>query len=149
MLTTTEYYDRLVASAVNGHSTVGVDGPLYHAQCMLFVNEPVINKATVLADLTEPVYSGYGNTTPTFTGPVRDGELKTALQSDLQIFQLDPGDDEENINGYALLDSAGTHLLAVERFDTPVGLVDQYSYCAFTIQLTFQQDNPGGASLVQ
>lgn len=149
MIVTTEYYDQLQALAMIGHSTVGIDGPLYHAECMLFINDIVPAKDTVIGDLDPPTYGTYGNTTPTFSGPLRDSSERTALISDLQLFQQAIGDPELSIKGWALVNAGGTQVYMCENFSTPQGLIDEYSFVAFTINLTFQQTDPGTADITQ
>ncbi len=149
MIVTTEYYDQLLAAEMVANHVGASAGPLYNAECMLFINSIVPAKDTVLADLDPPTYGTYGNTTPTFSGPVRDSSERTALISDLQLFQQANGDPELTIVGWALIDSGGTHLLMAEVFDPPQGLIDEFSFVAFTINLTFQQTDPGTADITQ
>lgn len=148
-LTTTEFYDALdAAGLIHADTTVPFNGALQGCKTMLYTNTLTITKATVLADLTVPTYTGYGSVTTGFTGPTRDDSGFMGLDSTLQTFQMDDDDDPTVVLGYGIVDTGGTHLLAAENFPAAQALQDPYSFVAFVIRWQCSNEAAGGATLV-
>jgi hypothetical protein len=142
--------DGMDASAVTDttQTSGGVAGVLNGAKIMLFVNNLSPNKQTLLAALTEASYTGYARQTATWSTPARNENNFMSTRSLLMSWQPTDGVTPNTIYGYAILNPAGTVLLAVELLPVPVGLVDAFSYLGIVSEYTPASSNPGQCTVV-
>lgn len=122
-LVTTDALDKLVAEAAIGHSTVGVDGPLYQPSIGLFTNNPSLVKTTKDEDLVDPVYSGYaGHDTISWQGPIREDDGSYTIITESQLFQSASADPyvPDTVAGVKITDGDDPAvLLAFGELDEP------------------------------
>lgn len=100
----------------------GVGGQYAGGKVMLFTNNIVPTKATVLADLTEATFGGYARTTLAgWTAPYVNMAGNYSIDNlDIQEFDGDGSGPDEAIMGYGVLNAGGTVLLQAEKFATPI-----------------------------
>lgn len=147
MLVSTQLLDTDIVTVAT-QAAAGVAGPLNASKMVLFINSPGLNKATVLADLTQPTYTGYAASALTWSTPIRNGQNRIATHTGLIPWVM--GDDllPTTVNGYGITDSAGTALLAAEYFPSPVGLVDTLSFLGVVSEWISDNASPGQCSVV-
>lgn len=91
------------------------------AKMILFANDAALTKNTILADLTEPTFTGYAiSTAVTWSVPFNDPLNRTVVAGSSKNFICTGGTPDDTIYGYAIVDSTAMDLLFAERFDAPV-----------------------------
>lgn len=148
MIVTTEKLDQDIADFSTLAATTGTDPKLKGAKCILFTNTPALTKDSVVGDLTQPTFPGYASAVVTWSVAKRDDAGNISVDSGLMKFQMSDATVPTIVKGYGIVDSAGTTLLAAETFDAPVDLTDALSICAFVIDLSFNNADPGQATVV-
>ncbi len=116
---TSLFYKGLATNAIG----TALDGLLKVAKVGLFTNQPVLTIATVLADLDQPVYTGYALETITWEPILEIFDGSWVNQGGLSLFQMTNNDNPTIVTGCFICNSAGTTLWVAEMFDTPVNLV--------------------------
>lgn len=100
---------------------IAVDGPLDAVKLMLWVNNIVPDKNTVLADLTVPTFTGYAAFGPVVWGSVMVDVDGTAIVTGASHeFVCTGGTPTDIIYGWALTNSGGTTLIKAARLAAPV-----------------------------
>lgn len=135
------------AAQLSALALAGIDddiraGTLSDLKALLFTNNPALSDATLLADLTEPTYTGYARQTITIKAARKDATGNRLLDFGLQTWQ--PSADPVApviVIGYAVLwDAAGTpKLLQSEKFAAPQTLAAALS--AFDTNVIFKLPN--------
>lgn len=96
---------------------------------VLFKNNELITRNTILADLTLAAFEGYGaiecaaGAPQVAINPVT-GAFEVRLREPAGGFEWIAGGEDlpETIYGFAVLNNAGTLLIAAQNFDTPIVL---------------------------
>lgn len=140
---TTEYMDQHAAVDYT-QAGAGVAGVLNGAKIILATNTFAPSKTRVVADLTQPTYTGYAPVTITWATAVRDALGDIVTLSQLVAIQMGDSTLPTTITGYGLTDSGGTHLLLSELLPVPLPLVDALTY--FGCQVPFAPGNPQAKS---
>jgi hypothetical protein len=128
VIITTEYFDKLVAANLCTHGGTAFNGALDLVKIGLIVNTPTLSKKSVFSDLTEPTYTGYAKQSCQFGAPFRDGSGNISVEGPLLAYQMGDSLLPTTVHGYFAVDTAGTHLLYAELFDSPIPLVDTLDY---------------------
>lgn len=146
---------RRVLNAARDHTASGnFDGPLYGSKVLLFT-DPALTPGpdTVLADLTEPAYTGYARVALTWGAPhVEDGptyEVSTGLS---EFAPTDNLGTPAVVYGYGVVDSTAspnTLLLFAELFPAPISLATTDDYLGIVNQFRIGGAEYGTAVLVQ
>jgi hypothetical protein len=147
MLVTVQLFDTDIV-VVATQAAAGVAGPLNASKMILFTNTPGLNKSSVLADLTQPTYTGYAAQALTWSVPIRNAMNRIATHTGLLSWVMGDALTPTTVNGYGITDTAGTHLLAAEYFPTPVGLVDTLSFLGVVSEWISDNASPGQCSVV-
>lgn len=104
---------------------VGTGGPADAGVLKLFINNPSITEDSVVADFTEPTFTGYAEISALAFGAVYQGPsgqlLATAPGG---LFQRTGGAISEVANGYFIVDTAETGFVYAAYFDTPVSFAE-------------------------
>lgn len=147
MLVTTRVFDQGVLTVAT-QAAAGVAGPLNGSKMLLFTNTPAINKFTTLAALTEATYTGYARQTLVWSAARLDPTARVATFTALINWQPTDAVTPNTITGYAIVDSTGLILYAMELFVTPVGLATALSYLGIVAEWSSDNANPGAATIV-
>lgn len=148
MLTTVEAFDVQVVK-VALQAGAGVAGPLNGSKVLLYTNVITPLKNTPLSALTEIAYTGYARVTPTWTPANRDTGGNISTQTSVCLFQGTGVGLPVTATGYAIVDSTGLILLALENFPAPQPLLDALSAIQFVIEwIANNPANAGGADLL-
>lgn len=90
------------------------------AKIALFTDDIVPSRATVLADLTQPTYTGYAISAAIVFGLAFTNDNGAAeVLGDGKQFPCTADGASQTVHGYMCLNAAGTGVLWAERFDTP------------------------------
>lgn len=151
MLTLTRYAMQQVLTDLNTHVASGnYDGVLRGAKMLLYTavtgGETV---DSVLADVTECDFTGYAQQAVTWAGPYASMGSGYELVGSLTNWSPSDGVTPNVALGWGLVDSGGTHLLALERFDNPVSLIDAFSYLGVVPKFTYTGADAGTGEVVQ
>lgn len=99
---------------------------LVGAKMGVFINEPELTLDTVLADLTQPAFTGYALSAAITWGTpgFEEAGPRAVVLGDLKTFRAtaapDPG---VTVRGWFVVDAAGTGLLAAAMLDVPVPIL--------------------------
>lgn len=156
MLTTTEYFDQQLTLDATNPTTPGESssggvplGVLYRSRMILFTNVIAPGKTTTLAQLTQPLYSGYASQQITWGAPTRDISLGVGSQGSALTFQMANGATPTLVYGYGIVDPSGTILYGAENFaNGPVSLTDALSFVDIVAEWIANNPNAGTASVV-
>jgi hypothetical protein len=111
----------LTGNAVSASSVA--TGPLDACKMILFTNAISPTPATLLADLTQPTYTGYTPQAVVWSTVFTLPNGNYCVQGTGLEWQMGDGALPTTVIGMALTDSAGSHLLLTEVFNTPRQLV--------------------------
>lgn len=90
------------------------------AKIGLFTDDITPSRATILADLHPPTYTGYALSAAVVWGAAFTNDNGAAeILGDGKQFPCTADSDEETVHGYYCANAAGTGLLWAERFDEP------------------------------
>jgi hypothetical protein len=130
-------------------------GLLNGAKLGLFQGAPTLSGTMVPADFLAsgvlPTYTGYAVKTVAWdAAPIRTPSGAFAVHGEVSApFAPTDAVTPNTITGAYMTDSAGTHVLWAEYFDTPLNFLDQYSFCSPDLYLgsapTGDQDIIGGS----
>jgi hypothetical protein len=105
----------------------GAAGVLHGTKMILITNSPAITKQMLLGALTQATFSGYASQALTWSAATRNEVNNMSTRSSLVSWIPTDGVTPNVITGYAIVDSTGAVLLAVEMLPAPVSLVDAFS----------------------
>ena len=113
----------LQAMMVNELDATPGAGALTGLDIQLFTNSPVLNRTTVLADLTTPAYAGYANLVGVVFGALhRRDDGGWCVDSPLTTWDMNDNVLPTTIMGYGIFLPAGTVLYGAEYLPAPVTL---------------------------
>lgn len=132
MFVATQLYDEGLAAA-----QTAVGGQLTGALLGLITNAVSWGKGTVVADLVEPIYTGYARVAITWSAVFQapDGTYRKASQ--LVVFQPADAAHPQNITGYFIVAVDGTTLLGGENYASPIPLPDSLHRIAESLDFIF------------
>ena len=111
-----------------------VAGSLAAAKVGLFTGAPVISPSTVIADFTEPLFTGYLRKSITWSAPFYNGNQQEQVDSGLMQWQPTDGVNPSVVTGFFVINTAGTKLLFAGLFDAPVSMIDATSALPLVVQ---------------
>lgn len=123
-LITTTAADLLMATGIDGSTTAAFTSTYSGAKLILATNQFQPSKARVLADLTQPTYTGYAAIVLTWGAATYDPNGQVVSFSQLATFKATAGPINITVYGYGITNPAGTSLLASGLFAAPLALVD-------------------------
>lgn len=140
-VTTYHFDEAAVTSYTQAGGGSAVAGPLNGAKFVLFTNTITPTKNTPLSALTPPTYTGYAPAAVTWGAAVIDASNDVVTFTGTMPVQMGSSSDlPETIMGYGLTDSAGTNLLLVEVFATPLALANNLVW--YGVVVPFAPGNP-------
>jgi hypothetical protein len=142
---TTEAFD---VAAVTDYTQAGagVAGKLNGAKLILGTNDLTPGKKSVVADITQPTYTGYAPVVVTWGVAMRDANGDIVTLSAPVLVQMGDSVLPTTIKCWGLTDGAGTGLLLCEELATPIPLADALAFR--NVQIPFAPGNPQGKSLL-
>lgn len=145
MLVTMELWDKqALAALVAGATLLGAD-----LKAGLFTNTITPGKTLVIADLTEPTYTGYVRQTVVMGPPVRDPINGIVSIGEGLLWQEETTASSEIITGIFYTYGAGPALLGVEVFDNPIGLADLLDAFVTVLQYIQSSENAGLTTIIR
>ena len=119
--------------------------PLAAPYCGLFTNNVIPTYNTVLAGLTEAVYTGYAEQAVTFETVYGKPDGSIVLQTTLLEFAGPTDTTGQICYGYFILDAITSgNLLMAELFAVPINLSVPPSAAVFSAQLALRPTNNNG-----
>lgn len=144
MLSTVEIYDEAALTALIASATLlGTD-----LKAALFINTPTITKKSVIADFTEPTYTGYAQQGVVLGTPIRDPSVGIVSLGAALLWQgtaLLP----VTINGIFYIYGASPLLLGAEYFETPISLNDATDAFKTVLEYIQSSSNPGFTQILR
>lgn len=147
-----EMLRRLLNAARNHTASGNFDGPLRGSWVGLFTDAaPGLNVDTLLADLTEADFAGYGKVALTWGPPHVEGDSAYAVATGLSTFAPSDAVTPNVCYGYFVVDSTGPPglLLFAEMFPQPISMGNAEAYLGIVNQFKVGDPaNYGAADLV-
>lgn len=104
-------------------AAIGVGGQLEDAKLKLFTNSPILNRSTVVGDLTEADFSGYTDIDPyNFTSVFIDTDSVVKAIGPSAAFELTATTVTNTVTGWYITNTAGTGLLLASYLPEPISL---------------------------
>ncbi len=145
MITWTEAYDTAALAALEAAATVlGAD-----LKAVLFTNPISPNKSLVLADLTQPTYTGYLAQTVVLGAPARDPQRGIVAVAAGLTWQMTGTPVPTVIYGIGYTMGTGPDLAGVEVFNSPVPLTDDLSFLVTILEYVQTSDGSSFTTIVQ
>jgi hypothetical protein len=113
----------------------------------LFQNNITPTPLSLLTDFTEATYDGYANQTQPYAGgPFRETDGSFSIRT-LANFAMTGSTTPNIIYGYYVTDNPNTGLLFAGKFDTPIAMVDAFSYITYDNKLTLPVNGLAGGMI--
>jgi len=139
----------LDALLLEAAAELGAGGSYDGAKVGLYVNAILPDENTLLADLTQPAFTGYALSSAVVWGGLGVDELNRVISvAGIKEFAPSAIVTGEIAYGAFLVDGAGTTLLAIYPFDTPFNFVATTSRCRVAAYAVFGNSS-GGPPVVE
>lgn len=132
MFVSSYLYDAAVAAV-----QTGVAGTLHGALVGLYVNNIAPDKANVLGDFTEPIYTGYARVTLTWGAGYRSSDGSYRQEGGLAQFAATDDAHPTTVYGYFVVAVDGTTLLGAEQLASPIDLPDDLTLLNLVVAWIF------------
>lgn len=142
-LITTTAADLLMATGIDGSTTAAFTSTFSGAKLILATNQFTPSKARVLADLTQPTFTGYAAIVLTWGVATYDPTGQVVAFSQLCTFRATAGPVNITVYGYGITNPAGTVLFGSGLFSTPLTIVDTNSTVNVVSSLPLQISQTG------
>lgn len=109
-------------------------GPLVNAHLILFTNDIIPGRNTVIGDLVEATFAGYAAGVLVWSAGENDSAGRAVLIGTPATFSPADAVLEETIYGVGITNTAETTLFAAERFATPVPLASPADSLTYVTQ---------------
>lgn len=145
MLVTTTFADLNLATGAVGTTTAAFTSLWSGAKIILATNLFQPTKTRLLADLTQPTYTGYAAIPITWSAATYDPNGIVSVFSQLATFKATGGTPSATCYGYGIVNAAATQLLGSDTFAAPLGIQDLNATINVVVNLPLQLSQTGQA----